>query len=262
MVSIWVKVLKAIEIANKVIQARGAALDVTYKNLNIFVIESQALRNKGWEKIWNKAVTVARNIGWPESLQEETKRGRKRKKMTDEVNNEDSEDDRVKNAASDVKFKREVYYLILDNVIQDITEWFEVANELYKSSSVLWEFRILSEDEIEKQATDLVNRYSTDLQYELVDGVKMLKSIFVANFGEETLQPLQLLNALQRTNLTSLFSNLCIALRIFLTIPATLPSAERSFSALKRIKTFLRSTMCQNRLSSLGVLMWKLNLQE
>ena len=47
------------------------------------------------------------------------------------------------------------------------------------------------------------------------------------------------------------FSKLAI---IFATIPATSCSSERSFSALRRIKTYLRSTMCQERLSSLAIL--------
>ena len=38
------------------------------------------------------------------------------------------------------------------------------------------------------------------------------------------------------------------------TIPATSCSAERSFSALRRIKTFLRSTIGQYRLSSIAVI--------
>ena len=41
---------------------------------------------------------------------------------------------------------------------------------------------------------------------------------------------------------------------ILATIPATSCSAERSFSALRRIKTFLRSTMGQDRLSSIAVI--------
>ena len=44
---------------------------------------------------------------------------------------------------------------------------------------------------------------------------------------------------------------LCI---IAVTIPATSASAERSFSALKGIKTYLRSTMTHDRISNLGVL--------
>ena len=41
---------------------------------------------------------------------------------------------------------------------------------------------------------------------------------------------------------------------ILATIPATSCSAERSFSALHRIKTFVRSTMGQDRLSSIAVI--------
>ena len=41
---------------------------------------------------------------------------------------------------------------------------------------------------------------------------------------------------------------------ILATIPATSCSAERSFSALRRIKTFVRSTMGQDRLSSIAVI--------
>ena len=41
---------------------------------------------------------------------------------------------------------------------------------------------------------------------------------------------------------------------ILATIPATSCSAERSFSALRRMKTYLRSTMGQTRLNSLAIL--------
>ena len=48
--------------------------------------------------------------------------------------------------------------------------------------------------------------------------------------------------------LCELFPNVCISLRIFLTIPATVESAERSFNKLKLAKNYLRSTMSQTRL--------------
>ena len=41
---------------------------------------------------------------------------------------------------------------------------------------------------------------------------------------------------------------------IYLTIPATSVSAERAFSCLKRLKTWLRSSMNQERLSSLAII--------
>ena len=43
-------------------------------------------------------------------------------------------------------------------------------------------------------------------------------------------------------------------MRISLTVPVMVASGERSFSKLKLIKTYLRSTMLQSRLSSLGTL--------
>lgn len=45
-----------------------------------------------------------------------------------------------------------------------------------------------------------------------------------------------------------------IALRILLTIPVTVASGERSFSKLKLIKTYVRSNMGDERLSSLAIL--------
>ncbi len=41
---------------------------------------------------------------------------------------------------------------------------------------------------------------------------------------------------------------------IFLTIPVTVASAERSFSKLKLIKNYFRSTMSQEKLSTLSIL--------
>ena len=109
-------------------------------------------------------------------------------------------------------------------------------------------------DQIQEKTTRLLKQYPKDLGDELTDELQSLKLIYSANFGEKTLSPWDLLNAIKTSNLENLFPNLTVALRIFITIPATVASAERSFSVLKRVKNVLRSTMCQNRLSSLGVL--------
>lgn len=54
--------------------------------------------------------------------------------------------------------------------------------------------------------------------------------------------------------LQSIFGDVCIALRIFLTLPVTVAGGERSFSKLKLIKSYLRSTMSQESLNSLAML--------
>ena len=42
--------------------------------------------------------------------------------------------------------------------------------------------------------------------------------------------------------------------RVMLTIPVTVASAERSFSKLKLLKSYLRSTMTQERLNDLSMI--------
>ena len=53
---------------------------------------------------------------------------------------------------------------------------------------------------------------------------------------------------------SSYYANIGTILRILCTLPVTSCSSERSFSALKRIKTSLRSTMGNERLTALTLL--------
>ena len=50
------------------------------------------------------------------------------------------------------------------------------------------------------------------------------------------------------------YPNVWIAYRIMLTIPVSVASAERSFSKLKLIKSYLRSTMSQEKLNGLAMI--------
>ena len=50
------------------------------------------------------------------------------------------------------------------------------------------------------------------------------------------------------------FHNLRLCMRAALTLPVSSASCERSFSTLKYIKNYLRSTMCDERLNALSLL--------
>ena len=97
-------------------------------------------------------------------------------------------------------------------------------------------------------------QYAGDVSFELVQEIMHIKAIHTSNLGEKPLNPIQLLNAPAETSLMVIFPNCCVALRIYCTLPVTVAEAEQSFSVLKRIKNYLRSTMCQMRLTSLGTL--------
>ena len=64
--------------------------------------------------------------------------------------------------------------------------------------------------------------------------------------------PVTLSHALPRAS--SMFPNISVLLILLCTLLVTSCSSERSFSGLKRIKTALRSTMSNERLSSLALL--------
>ena len=53
-----------------------------------------------------------------------------------------------------------------------------------------------------------------------------------------------------------------MTLQILLTIPVTVAFAERNFSKLKLIKSYLRSTMSQERLRRLAILLIKNEMLE
>ena len=99
------------------------------------------------------------------------------------------------------------------------------------------------------------NEFQEDI---CLDGLKEeiihVRSIHEANFGEKSLNPLQLRNKIDKFKLDEIFYNVCAALKILCTLPVTVASAERSFSKLKLIKNFLRSTMSQQRLTDLPIL--------
>lgn len=50
------------------------------------------------------------------------------------------------------------------------------------------------------------------------------------------------------------FPNMTVLLQLIATLPVTTATKERSFSALKYLKTYLRSTMNQTRLNGLALL--------
>jgi hypothetical protein len=66
--------------------------------------------------------------------------------------------------------------------------------------------------------------------------------------------PLNVLNFIKKFNMEDLYPNIWVSLRIILTMPVSVASGERSFSKLKLIKTYLRSSVPQERLSSLATL--------
>ncbi|XP_050547907.1 uncharacterized protein LOC126909513 [Daktulosphaira vitifoliae] len=111
-------------------------------------------------------------------------------------------------------------------------------------------------DDIRKWSDDLALLYSVDLNgselYAEVQSFKFQASKLIASF--KTATSFEFLKCIHQNSLQDVYPNLEVALRIFLTMPVTTATCERSFSKLKIIKNYLRSTMVQERLTNLAIL--------
>jgi hypothetical protein len=67
--------------------------------------------------------------------------------------------------------------------------------------------------------------------------------------NQNSVSPMEVLRLISGKKLQDVFPNISISMRIMLTIPVTVASSEKSFSKLKLIKTYMRSTVTQERLS-------------
>ena len=103
----------------------------------------------------------------------------------------------------------------------------------------------------EEQLEEVMQLYGSDLDESLL---KSQLQILQAQFSEAE-KPVRFssirdfLSDLSRAR--SLLSEVVKLVKLILVMPATNATSERSFSALKRVKTFLRSTMTQSRLNHL-----------
>ena len=110
----------------------------------------------------------------------------------------------------------------------------------------------LDNDSLQKYYFKLESFLKHDVYYD-IDGLDLFSDL---NVLKEILQIkyytlIDILNYIKRLNS---FSITCIAYRILLIMPIIVASTESSFSKLKLIKSYLRSTMYQKILNGLAIL--------
>ncbi|GBO00603.1 hypothetical protein AVEN_252121-1 [Araneus ventricosus] len=108
------------------------------------------------------------------------------------------------------------------------------------SSSVI----LANYKDLENILTD--GELSDVISLELCDEISVVCSLL-----EKYLPPLEVLKLITKMNFAP---NLSIAQRILLTLSISVASGERSFSKLKIIKNYFRTTTSQTRLSDLAIL--------
>ncbi|XP_050057528.1 52 kDa repressor of the inhibitor of the protein kinase-like isoform X2 [Aphis gossypii] len=143
----------------------------------------------------------------------------------------------------------EKYYCItiaipfIDSFIQQLNERF------LKHKNILKGFGCLFSKTYADEFDELVQFYlDTDLQI-----VKAELRLWHTKLEKNNEQPKNALDALRVCN-KEIFPNIHRLLKILCTIPVSTATPERTFSCLKRLKTYLRNTMTETRLNGLTML--------
>ncbi|KAK0151965.1 Zinc finger MYM-type protein 1 [Merluccius polli] len=144
--------------------------------------------------------------------------------------------------------------VVVDVSIVSLQERFQALDEVEKTFGVLVNFPDLPNEELRRHCETLSNTLSCNGQSDLdwKELAQELQSFPDMEKGKMT--TFELLSFLQEKKLKDVYPNMWVALRIAVTIPVTVAAAERSFSKLKLIKTYLRSTMSQERLNGLALI--------
>ena len=222
MSAIWLKILVAIDQQNQIIQAREATVDAKVSNLKSMLNDLKDLNLK-WPSIFSVSKLVADAMQIHSEFS--SKRKRKRRAFFDQVpdrpDDASSSEQLDKDGNEEEKvFKRDVFFVIIDSVLAGLTNRYEAANKIDELFSFLRRYLQLSEEGISQACQDFAQKYSGDVsQDQLKEEVIHLKSIHEANFGKKPLSPHELLNKISAVNLSAIFENVCVAMRMFCTLP-------------------------------------------
>jgi len=112
-----------------------------------------------------------------------------------------------------------------------------------------------TDDIVYQSAASLVATYFNDLSDSFTTQLLSFRALYKDDIKQiPTVMELAHFLVVKNYSLLPTFHDLFTCFLLFLTLPVRVATAERSFSKLKLIKTYLRNTMQDDRLSGLAVL--------
>ncbi|XP_052192318.1 uncharacterized protein LOC127801345 [Diospyros lotus] len=245
--TIWYDILFAVNSVSKSFQSEDMHIDVAMDQLKDLLSFFETYKEKGFQSAIVSAKELANEMEVEPIFRE--KHVIRRKKQFDE----NVDDDKTQSAEE--SFRIDYFIYMIDQVISSLRSRFEQFGIYEKKFGFLCNFKKLKsmdEDVLKEYCLNLENVLEYDGLSD-IDGLDLFLELRVLRetFQEEKNSPMEILHYIKRVDN---FPNAYIAYRILFTIPVSVASAKRSFSKLKLIKSYLRSTISLERLNGLAIL--------
>lgn len=250
MLTFWNIIMKKTFALSNYLQQESIDLNTALELINTCATEIKNIRSeKAFDELEISAKDLATECNTTTLYKEQ--RARKKRKHFDELASGESITDNRQ------RFKVDTFYCALDIISNQFEERFSDFRATTKEFLVLNPKHFFYINSVER-VNNLAHFYSEDLvandvadEYSSFIGI--YKDLF-AGQGDAGLSTNEVLPFLIANDMQRAFPNLCILYQIYLTIPVSTAQAERSFSRLKLIKNYLRSSMHEDRLSALALL--------
>ncbi|XP_076037228.1 zinc finger MYM-type protein 1-like [Oratosquilla oratoria] len=243
---VWYDILRKVQTVNKLLQSQCMHLDVVVDILKKDETSHVNYRDTGFADAQTSAKDVCEEMNVEAALKQ------KRLRTTKRQFSYEAFDEPITDALKKMEFS--FFNVVVDVAIESLRERTGMMSDHNLKFSVLINFPDLPASELEKQAKDLCNTLTfgdqADLNY---DELIVEMQSFPKQWPKQNMTTLDLLVFLEEKGLKEIYLNMWVALRIAVTTPVTVAYAERSFSKLKLIKTYLRSVMSQERLNGLAI---------
>lgn len=244
---IWHDILFAINLVSKNLQAKSMCIDNALKQVEGVISFFEKYRDDGFSTSMNIAKSLADDMDVDAVFP--SKRRRIRKKQFDENSHDEV------TLTPEEAFKVDYFFVVVDMAIASLRSRFEQLRTFEAVFGFLYDsvkLKSLDANELRECCTNFHNTFSHcgSSDVDLDDFFSELR-ILQVTLPDEAMTPIEVLEFVKNIGC---YPNIAVAYRILLTTPVTVASAERSFSKLKLLKNYMRSSMSQERLNGLAIL--------
>ncbi|XP_076044792.1 zinc finger MYM-type protein 1-like [Oratosquilla oratoria] len=248
----WYNILFEVNITSKHLQDKDADLNSATKQLEATKSYLLSCRcDDGFQKVLVDATEVAQDLEIEPQFEKKQSRKRRKKRLFDYEAHEESLEDPSQT------FKVEFYYSVLDMAIQSVEERFNQLHSYKAIFGFLYDIHGIKNAPNADILHDCQNleKSLTHNGHHDIDARDLCSELkAVSRRLTKPMLPQAALCFMFKQKLQDSVPNVVIALRILLTLPVSVASGERSFSKLKVINTYLRSTMLHQRLVGLATI--------